>query len=551
MPPKIERRMQDSAKTQRLGRSALLVQGLGLLAAGVVAAAMYFLGMESGESTAIIAVASAAAGVFLFWSLLLAVRAITGGERGRWPMVVVLLALLEIGLPCLRLWSEVLEDHHNAALNFMIWLGLPVFGPFIAIGSLLAAPLALWRARKVEAAESAAGVKSWRRRTWKVWLAWYAGVMAGLGIFLLPGPLFLLGNAAQFYTTEVGDEDYFNRGDGWAAYLAMITPDIVRDSMESLVHFVPSSAPNKILERIYFQGNVSMLRLIERSEQTGLTQGMHEYIGQGLDNSHPGWEDWLVIEIRTGKRKAANAYERKLVLEWIARRGKASELRELLKSFAASSLENRWILEQMHINENLSEVLYDLETFAFSSWPSRKEREVALELTTAKLSNDELIALWKRCFASGEKDVHFAIAAVSCRAVMHGAIEPMLIVLRASDSEIRRAVMIPLVQYRDGLKPHLFRNPKNAEHLQLTRRLYEMLDDPDTALSLAAMCVLGDIFCEGDGDAYRNKISERICSLQLRPEVMPVLDEEDRAGIAQVKAAVGKWLKENAVEKTD
>src|SRR5438477_12443117 len=170
--------MAESSKSNRLGRTAALVQGLGLLSAGVVAATMAWLGMEGGESYAIFAVASSAAGVFIFWSLLLAVRAITGGERGNWPLAIILLVLLEFGLPCLVLWSEVLEDHHIRMLNFLIWLGMPLFGPFIALGSLLAAPLPLRRARTAEAAERAAGGNTWRRPTWKGWPACYAGRLA-------------------------------------------------------------------------------------------------------------------------------------------------------------------------------------------------------------------------------------------------------------------------------------------------------------------------------------------------------------------------------------
>jgi len=543
--------MQDSPSTQRLGRTALLVQGLALLSAGIVAAAMIWLGMESGEGYAVVAVASAAAGVFMFWSAVIAIRAITGGERARWPMAIILLVLLEIGLPCLGLWAEVLEDHHNAALNFMIWLGLPVFGPFIAIASLLAAPLALWRARKAEAAESAAGVKSWRRKTWKVWLAWYAGVMALLGIFLLPAPLFLLGACAtQFYPAEVYGEP---ESVTWGQVVGMHSPDFVRDNVGRTLECFPNSAASQeFLMRMEDKGFASKDRLIERlSSAKGPLALMYNPAWNGLQASYPDATPDIITGVVNGKIDVASQCTQLEIVKWLGRRGDTAQLKQFLtKPVAKLRYKRVAVLSEVEDNIHVQELMPELEALVVSNTLDTDEMDACMRLLAQNVKAEDAARMW-RLFTSFEPRRRNAAAAAANLAAPRGITDLLLICFAHTDLQTRRAAAIGLMLNLGALQPHRFRKASNLPERRLTEALFALLDDPDLRMRLSAMCVLGDLFREDDGTEVRTSADEQIQKSSYwghtgnEPQDVPAEREE----LGHVKAAVGKWLKENGVEK--
>ena len=545
--------MAESPKPNPLGRSALLVQGLGLLSVGIVAAAMTWIGMEGGEGNAIVAVASAAAGVFFFWSLVLAIRAITGGERSRWPMAILLLILLEIGLPCLGLWSEVLEDHHNAALNFMIWLGLPVFGPFVALASLLAAPLALWRARKTEAAESAAGVKSWRRKTWKVWLAWYSGIMALLGIFLLPGPLFLLGaTASQFDAAE--DVNGEPESASWGRFVATHSPDFVRDNVGRTLDLFPSSAAAEdFLARIDEMGLASRQRLIDRLAPAGQPKGapMFNPAWSGLHKSYPEAIPEVVNGVIGGQIDVSGECTKLEILKWLGRRADTPHLRQFLTRPIDKFKYSRVIvLSELQDNGHIQELVPDLEALIVSNSLDTNELDCCIDLLAQNVKPEDAARMWQ-LFTSFEPRRRNAAAAAANLPVCRSIVEPLLICFAHTDLETRRAAAIALMFKRDSLRPHLFRKANNLAERRLTEALLAILDDRDLRMRLAAMCVLGDIFREGVGNEARASAEEQIqkSSYWNHTGSEPTDVPAEREELANVKAAVGKWLKENVPEK--
>jgi hypothetical protein len=544
--------MQDSPLTQRLGRTALLVQGLGLLSAGIVAAAMIWLGMESGEGYAIVAVASAAAGVFIFWSAVLAIRAIRNGERARWPMAVVLLVLFEIAAPCLALWAEVVKDHHNAALNFMIWQGLPVFGPFIAIGSLIAAPLALWRARKAEAVESAAGVKSWRRKTWKVWLAWYAGVMAGLGIFLLPGPLVILGTCAtQFYSSEFDRK--FVHPDAWPAYLAAHSPNFLMDGIESLFNGLADPLARRFLDRTYELGYVSDQRVLERLCDATVEERELDVLDRR--NEHysdvvPAYCDKLLHGgIKTPARMMLDSS-----LIWIARHGTAEQLHAVASGWQDAYLFQREkFLSEVDGNKNVSAIAPQLQELAVSRKSvNPEERDAALMILSHMLKCEELTKLWRTCLESDDSGMRASAARCFRFCVQQVCVEPGMLCLECENIFTRREAIVVWCSYRDGINPRQFR--RNPAYRPLIRCLYQRLDDNDVNVRMAAACLLGDIFREGEGDALRGQMGEKLITAREKAISFnfwhdPTLEPEERDEITKDKELVGTWLKENATEK--
>jgi hypothetical protein len=176
------------------GRTALLIHGLGALAFGVTVTLFYVLKEGSEESGAVQGVGVATTMVFALWSGILAFRGLWAGEHLRWPILILLVVGVECSAVSLLLWWPLLTfvTPADAFIELLLWLGLPVFVPFLVAASLVAAPLAWWRARGAERRDAARGGKPWEhRRRMKRGLAWYAGTLAALAALVLPFPLYI------------------------------------------------------------------------------------------------------------------------------------------------------------------------------------------------------------------------------------------------------------------------------------------------------------------------------------------------------------------------
>ena len=149
--------MATETPNANIAVSAAIVHGLGLIALGIIVGIHYSLSPTYAPGLAIKVVAIATSVITIFWSLLLAYRSFAAKENSRWHLAIFLAFMLELTALCLLLWSAVLEPLYRI-VNSAVWAGLPVFGPFVALTSMYAVPLAIRRARKINALESVLGI---------------------------------------------------------------------------------------------------------------------------------------------------------------------------------------------------------------------------------------------------------------------------------------------------------------------------------------------------------------------------------------------------------
>ncbi|MCY3018065.1 MAG: HEAT repeat domain-containing protein, partial [Planctomycetota bacterium] len=180
--------------TSQMGRDALLVHGLAVVAAVAAVSVAAYLGLSSEVMPDAAGVGLAAMVTLGGWSIVLAVRALRNSERATWPVTVIVLTVLEISTASLLLWGDNLNWLvSEESVHWAVSAGLPVFVPVFLIASLIAALVTWWRVRCTAApvGRPAGAPATPSRRRWKRILAWYCALTV-LGVaILLPCPLFL------------------------------------------------------------------------------------------------------------------------------------------------------------------------------------------------------------------------------------------------------------------------------------------------------------------------------------------------------------------------
>jgi len=202
----------------QLGRSALLIHGLMWLSAGV------YLGLSFQSSTITVnalGVPFAATLVLYVWSIMLATRAFRSAENTVWPVLVLVIGLLEIAV--LFAWVVTQRDSVYVPVRWAYRFGLPVFVPALILSILLAAAIARWRTLRAERAATAGKGESWeRRRRWKYGLRWFVPIALVLLSLLAPAPLYV-------YSLMNYTENQYDHREPFDDWVVCHTPVIVAE----------------------------------------------------------------------------------------------------------------------------------------------------------------------------------------------------------------------------------------------------------------------------------------------------------------------------------
>ncbi|MCZ7644037.1 MAG: hypothetical protein M5U26_01940 [Planctomycetota bacterium] len=169
-----------------LGKSAGLIHGLALAAAAFTALLGWFLDKRQETVYAVLGVGGAAALCGLFWSGVLALRALWNGQVERAPPIVLGLLTLEFSAPWVASWAWLYTLRGGRWYDASFWQGLIVFAPLVpatAIGVLLAR----WRVRRTDRRLTQAGHPARKPvERWRQGLAWYLAVLLLYAAPLLP-----------------------------------------------------------------------------------------------------------------------------------------------------------------------------------------------------------------------------------------------------------------------------------------------------------------------------------------------------------------------------
>ena len=483
--------MQDPPKTQRLGRSALLVQGLALLAMGIAAAGYCWKAAARVEGDVVLGMSLSAAAVLILWSLILSLRAIAVREASRWAWVVFSLALIELSLPCLWLWTQTNNRDAKPAIDLMMWLGLPVFGPFIAFGTIFSMPIAMWRSRKDA------------QRPLRTWAKWYAGIMVVVAVLLVPAPLFLLGaTTIRFY--RVKEKTIFPNT--WIAKLAPYTPNFIRDTIEEQLVGDDAQRSYDWLELIYAVGNVSADRLQTRF--CGADDSFDLPIWHGLTTVYPEKALDTSLQLLTGKKKI-QIRSHKDALNFIAERGNAEQLALLLEHDRNWNTENAQDLAIDRLVDGFPAkgLLPVLQKMVLEGNLTESRRETVLNLMDKMLTPRVMIAR-----------------------------------LISKDIGTRRVTSVLMLSKPDDAVA--VRVPESEDHVRLMRCLFGRLADSDEFVRLSAMCALGRIFRERSDTGVRAHAVNRIFGSFAPSRTINILPE-DLVEIEKLRVAVLNWFNEH------
>ncbi|HYG73582.1 MAG TPA: hypothetical protein VEK08_01015 [Planctomycetota bacterium] len=529
-----------------LARSAVLIQALALACAAVVVLLAVFVSEPTGETLALLTVASSAAVVGTLWSFVLALRAILSAAQGmlsRWAIAVFYFCLLEMFIATALLWEVVIAPSEHRILNTAVYFGVPVFGPFFTLALAIAGPLAFGYCRRIQAQEIEQQIKPRQQRALKEGCIFFAAMTAALGIILLPGPLYLLVAASPQFFNEAEFES-----SGWAGWWSDAAPDFIRDSMESLVHAEVSTdnlageyhfhATKNLLQH----GKVSPQRLWQRFESESYPANMFAWVG--LKRVYP---EVATVAARSAVHNIALPRMRHYedAVAYLARHGSLEDLRFILdekQTGHAPNWSRRVLLEHVEDNPHFKEAMPELLSLA----RQRIALDSVLPLLARHAPREDVLELWKGLSEHEHEWIRNEGAQTVVWCVLRDVLEPVKWFLQDDGKRVARGVMTPLARRRDGLHLHMFRNPKNLNHLKLIKTLREAFDYPDTEVRVGAMAVLGDIFSEGEGDGLRDSAVRKLSDTDLKYKVSiqdpPEWTAAELKEILRVANLVDAWL---------
>ena len=285
-------KLKPAQTDSQRGRSAALVHGLAFLAASLALGAVWFVIPDQTKAWKILGMGLSAVAVMTLWSIILAIQALWRGESGKWPMGVLGVFTIEVAALCASLCLGVLGMPNNILFR----TGLPVFVPFGMLVSLVAAPVAFWRARRAEFAEIASKMPEWRnRRRWKHRFAWYAGIFTILTVLLLPWPLFVFCAASAHYNYPRS-----NFPDHWRNSFARHTPDFIRNTVAFLLEQSTLNPLVALHEKIVHNGYLSQSEL--QRHLNGASRVLNRRALNGISMSKPDVALEFALEIADGRR---------------------------------------------------------------------------------------------------------------------------------------------------------------------------------------------------------------------------------------------------------
>lgn len=208
----------------RLGRSALLIHGLGYLFLAAAWVVALLLDETTEEAQPVQGVGGATALVFSVWSLVLSVKALVAAERPLLAIVNIAWVWVEVSVPCAASWWLLFSNYHPSsyAYEMILYLGLPVFVPLLIWGAVVYAPIAVWMVRRAERRALARGEAVWtRRRRWTAGLRYAGACLALLGLLVLPVALYVFSVRAAHESRTVA----------WQSVVREYTPDAIKHAV--------------------------------------------------------------------------------------------------------------------------------------------------------------------------------------------------------------------------------------------------------------------------------------------------------------------------------
>lgn len=507
-----------------LGRSALLIHALALVAFGLTFLMTWVLGAQASEIHVIQAVGGAAALSLALWSVTLALRAFAHAEPKRWPLATLVLFLLEFG--ALGAWQWIAVVHWGGATDGLtywgLWIALPVWGCILLGASLLAAPLAWLRTRMAERTALRRGAERWepiRRRRYG--LKWYAGYVTALGLFVLP-PIF------YFFCTQVSG---MAKGSTWQQEIVRHTPAALKRVTDGLCELLDRGPRgNACRIGMLLGGELPPDRL--RAYLDDPARSVRNYASTVIAHNHPEAALAAALLAPDGQSLFYSDMQ-----AWAGRLlgslGSEEIVRTLLKKLPELPRDFRSGLLEGIRTKYRSEFFRDLLPWTKRTFIFSQVFETVFDIC---FDNEERKALWKQFFS--HPDVPFRLYLVRHLSFYRQA-DLLLDTLRDPEPRVRRNAMNVSLHPWSDLPPD--------QNRVLVKGLLSLLDDPDLVIRRGSAYLLQDRFIKG---TY----------LPITPSFLdPAMAGEDvlegaapapetpaeRAELETVRAAAQKWLDEN------
>ncbi|HEY3319415.1 MAG TPA: hypothetical protein VGP72_02925 [Planctomycetota bacterium] len=451
--------------------------------------------------------------VMAVWSVVLAARATQSGEFVGLPMVICLAALWEFSVPWVWFWYQFGLWEKDPVSEWITWLGLPVFAPFVAFASTIAGPVALWRVRRAN------GRLVWRG------VLWYAGIFAALTVLVLPWPLFYFLASARLFCSREEVSSNWNRR--WGDSVKERMPNLVRDAVEEWSE--SSSAQPNTASLLLAVGHVSEQRLLDRIGDP--SRGVYAF--EGLIRKNRSRATECAWQIGLGKVPAWNAPDLlPTAAMLLAENASIAQLRDLMDPSVKPALGFRSELMWRYLSRNAC----GYELGRGNPWFKASDRALGLRYLWTLYDTDEAQRRAKWLSFLRQPDAALRQEAAMCLVYDHG-FELSLAYMDDPDPHVRLQVLLSVNVWT--IRSERERGRSSRPWL---RRLTELLDDDDHAVAFVAAYRLA-ILCDDiknvelrDCDAVVGGISASKMLLETA---------ETRARIEQSRKAVQRWVKEH------
>lgn len=508
----------------QLSFDAVLVHALMLLAVAITATAAGILGPDSHEWPAALAVGGASVVVLGAWSAVLALRARRKGETSRWPKIVLCLLGAEVILGG-AFWLAMRFTQYTL-YDWTILLGLPVFLPVFGLATLIAAPIAWWRARRAERLDVKRGGVPWdSRRRWKRGLAWFCPIAFVVALVALPMPLFV-------FCANTCSEAWFG-GSDWHWWVVRHTPAAVGEGSAALL--AESRQPRFV--RLYGQvlatGRVGEERLIAELSSAD-TSVRHAAYGALLREN---WDTASALAHRVGRGRftvqdseierhmgaiIGNPVNEEDTARYTDPAQKPWPPPDFLEGFLASAG-----------GEVRARYLRRLELLCDGD---SQDREAALKQLARFANREDIERLWPKYLADKNTDRRKqAIAAISFIPNPNVLLNVLAGGLESSDSSLRREVMRNI----DELFTAGYEVADTNTVARLVRALLPLLDDAELATRQDAAWGLVALI---KAPELEKRVRAVTWTSDDPPKKYSPLSDEAKKLVGEVRAAARQWL---------
>jgi hypothetical protein len=253
---------------------------------------VWILGTKDDDIYTVQGVGGAAAFALAVWSAVIALRGYLRGESKRWTAGVLALFLVELAWLGILEWSLMLRwgGAPSALFTWGVWTALPVWGLYLGIGMLFAAPLAWLRLRMAERRRARTTQEEpWTPAECRRYAAkWCALYLAAPALILLPPVLYV------FSAQVIG----LVKGVTWQEYVVAWTPDPVKRAGNFTVSLYEGPRASTLQIGLVLGGELPADVLQEYLRDAN--PSTRKYAWEVLRNRHP--EEAMAFALREASR---------------------------------------------------------------------------------------------------------------------------------------------------------------------------------------------------------------------------------------------------------